>query len=172
MNHSNLSNDEYFKFVWKQHIRIKQTDKFYGFKAYSGYALQFEDPEADEILLDLEVSDEMLGQTVLDTLKQSRYLSRNDAWILQQEAQKKYQEWVQNMMKRYGYKGKRALFKNMKSCGVNLKNNLITIKPSKHDRLEGWSGDGFTEEDYVKIAADSPPAEIGVALRLAFTRCK
>ena len=172
MNHSNLSNDEYYKSIWKHNISVKHTEKFYRLKAYSGYALQFGDPEADEILLDPEVSDEMLGQAVLDTLKQSRHMPYEKACILKQDLQERYQEWVQNMMKRYGYKGKLALFKNMKDCGVTLKDNLITIKPTIRDRAEGWSGDGFTEEDYVKIAANNPPADIGAALRLAFTRCR
>jgi hypothetical protein len=37
--------------------------------------------------------------------------------------------------------------------------------------LEQWEGLGPNDAGAVEIPADSTPAEIGAALRLAFTRC-
>ena len=74
-------------------------------------------------------------------------------------------------MTRYGYKTKRALFKNMLSCGVTLQEGTIIIRPSYHDQLEGWSGGRFTEKDYVRVPETASPAEVGAGLRLAFSRC-
>jgi hypothetical protein len=74
-------------------------------------------------------------------------------------------------MQRYGYKTKRALFKNMKSCSVEVDDGMMTIQPWHHEKLEGWSGNGISKEDYVVIPANSTPGEIGEALRLAFSRC-
>jgi hypothetical protein len=59
----------------------------------------------------------------------------------------------------------------MKSCSVESKLGLLTIKPSYHEKLEAWSGDGIAKSDYVVLPADSPPEEIGVAIRLALSRC-
>jgi len=59
----------------------------------------------------------------------------------------------------------------MKSCGIELDGNIIIIRPSYHEKLEAWGGNGFTEKDYVKIPVDSSLAEIGAGLRLAFSRC-
>ena len=59
----------------------------------------------------------------------------------------------------------------MMSCGLACKDGTIIIRPSHHKQLEYWSGEGFTESDYIKLPADSPPEEIGAALRLAFSRC-
>jgi len=74
-------------------------------------------------------------------------------------------------MDRYGYRTKRALFKNMKSCGILAEGDVIIISPSRHEKLEAWGrekGDGI--EDVV-IEANRSPSEIGAALRLAFSRC-
>ncbi|MBP9693427.1 MAG: CdiI family contact-dependent growth inhibition immunity protein [Alphaproteobacteria bacterium] len=59
----------------------------------------------------------------------------------------------------------------MKSCGINLDQGLITIRPSHHEKLEAWSGEGIDKRDYVNIPHDSEPSQIGAALRLAFSRC-
>jgi hypothetical protein len=59
----------------------------------------------------------------------------------------------------------------MKSCDIECSGGIITIGPTKHEKLEGWGrtkGDGI--EDVV-IPPNSPPAEVGAALRLAFSRC-
>ena len=83
----------------------------------------------------------------------------------------RYAAWTKALMEHYGYKTKRALFKEMKKCGIESKSGVIDIRPSHHEKLEGWSGEGITEEDHIKLAANSSPAEIGAALRLAFSRC-
>lgn len=59
----------------------------------------------------------------------------------------------------------------MKSCDIEEREGMITIGPNNHEKLEAWGrekGDGI--EDVV-IAASSSHAEIGAALRLAFSRC-
>lgn len=84
----------------------------------------------------------------------------------------RYEEWIASMKKRFGYKTKKRLFENMKSCSVASVDGIVTISPSHHERLEGWSGlrKNF-EESKVRLPLDSPPHEIGSALRLAFGRC-
>ena len=75
------------------------------------------------------------------------------------------------MMTRFGFKTIRALYKNMMNCGIRSKAGVITIAPTHHERLCGWSrekGDGIED---VLIPATSAPVEVGAALRLAFSRC-
>lgn len=71
----------------------------------------------------------------------------------------------------YSYKTKRALFKNMMRCDIEIQEDIIIMEPNHHVKLEAWDGEGFTEKDYVKIPADSSHEKIGKALRLAFSRC-
>lgn len=85
--------------------------------------------------------------------------------------QEQYARWVQDLMRRYGYKTKRALFKSMMNCGIEQLNNMITITPMRHIKLEMWEGLSADGIENVVIPSTSTPAEIGAALRLAFSRC-
>ncbi|MBS0271758.1 MAG: CdiI family contact-dependent growth inhibition immunity protein [Proteobacteria bacterium] len=157
--------------LWKPQAGASDNGDFISVETYSSYSLAIGDPTVTEYLLSPEASDEELGCAVLGSLRQSRFLSFEEEGYLLENATSNYKLWVEKLMTTYGYKTKRALFKNMKSCGVECKDNIITIRPSNHEKLEGWSGDGISQEDYVKVPSDSPPAEIGRALRLAFSRC-
>lgn len=156
-------------------------------KTRSGYRGGTEggDPKGKQYLLPPDASDIALGAAVLDAMAHSRFVlpaPRTDVWIHPEvefdmelydykKSIERYAAWTKALMERYGYKTKRALFKQMKLCGIDSKNGVVDIRPSYHEKLEGWSGDGITEEDHVKLAANSSAAEIGAALRLAFSRC-
>jgi hypothetical protein len=159
------------KAIWKASASAKENGDFISLKAYSGYSLEIADPQAIEHLLEPDASDEEIGKAILEVLKQSRFLSYDEASSLRLNAMENFEKWTQMLMERYGYKTKRALFKEMKSCGIYLHEGIITIRPSHHEKSTAWSGNWFTEEDYVKVPADSPPHEIGKALRLSFSRC-
>ena len=87
------------------------------------------------------------------------------------ETRNRYLAWVNQLVETYGYKTKRALFKDMKSCHIESCGGAITIRPTYHKKLEAWSGDGIGEDSYVVIPCESSPADIGAALKLAFSRC-
>mgnify|MGYP001112869634 CR=1 FL=1 len=157
---------------WKSEANVSNNGDFISIQTYSGYSLAMIDPEAKEHLLSPGVSDEELGKSILEALGESRFLPIEEARTLRLNTEQNYKNWIEQIKARYGYKTKNALFKKMMSCGIQLDDGIITIRPSLHEKLEAWSGDGIREEDYVKIPADSPPAEIGAALRLAFKRCR
>ena len=149
------------------------NNDFYCIETYSGYGLLRDDPETKSHLLTPECSDEVLGITLLTALSASRVVDPDDHDFFDRDnVSISFDQWVGEMMNTYSYKTKRALFKNMLSCGVRQLNGMITIRPSVHDRLDGWSGNGIAESDYVIIPDNSTPEEIGAALRLAFSRCK
>lgn len=132
-----------------------------------------------------DASVETLGKAVQDALSHSRFVlyAKREGFIyppgvefdkdfdLLEKKEARYKQWIADTMQRYGYKIKRALFKDMKNCSVEVYDNTMTIRHSHHEKNDAWSGDGINKEDYVVIPADSPPAEIGAALRLAFSRC-
>ncbi|MCE5268920.1 MAG: CdiI family contact-dependent growth inhibition immunity protein [Planctomycetaceae bacterium] len=156
----------------------KSNGDFIVVDTYSGYAGSVQDPQGMQHLLPPHVDDEELGTAVLDCLAHSRFLppdrhrqellSLFDCNLLSE----RYSEWVNRLMARYGYKTKRSLFRNMRHCCIERQAGAITIRPSRHEKLEGWSGDGIGEEDYVVLAARSDPAAIGAGLKQAFERCK
>jgi hypothetical protein len=129
--------------------------------------------------------DRELGLAILDCLSRSRWVlaAPREGFTFPPEVEfdpelfdykgnmRLYAEWIDEAKARYAYKTKKALFKDMKSCGIKSRNGVITIRPSHHDKLEGWSGNGISQEDYVVLPASSPSEKIGEALRLAFSRC-
>lgn len=119
-------------------------------------------------------SNEEVGEAILKGLFASRIINPNrepDFFDVMGRVVPQYNLWVSEIMSRFGYKTKRAMFKNMKSCSVELVKSAVIFQPSHHEKLEAWSGKGITESDYVVIPANSPPAEVGAALRLAISRC-
>ena len=158
------------KTAWAE---AKNNGEFICVETYSGYRSSTRDPQGKQHLLCPSVGDQELGAAVLDSLAHSRFVPpQEDIALFDSDlVSKRYLEWVNNLMTIYGYKTKRALFKNMKNCNITCRDGLITMGPSHHEQLEAWSGDGISKEDYVVIPSDSPPADVGAALRLAFSRC-
>ena len=157
--------------LWRALAAAKYNGDLLILETYSSYSLGVGDPAATESLLSPGVDDIALGKAVLNALQQSRFLSFEEEGEILKKIEEHYDQWVQNLMKTYGYKTKRALFKSMKNCNIECKDDVITISPTNHERLEGWGAEGISKDDHVKIPADSPPEEIGAALRLAFSRC-
>lgn len=158
--------------IWKPCVSANDNGDFISIHSYSGYRLAFIDPEAPEYLSNTNISNEDLGLIIIEALKKSRFLPYEEACALESKFdQDYYSNWVKNLMSQYGYKTKRALFKNMRNCNIDCHQGIITIRPSHHEKLEAWSGQGISERDYVKVLENKSPAAIGAALRLAFSRC-
>jgi hypothetical protein len=150
---------------------------------YRGPAVR--DPKGKQHFLVSDASDQELGFAVIDALAHSRLVApapRTGVWIHpdtefdmelydHRRGAERYDEWVKDLMTRYGYKTKRALFKNMNLCDVERKADVISITPNHHQKLEAWGREKDDGIENVVIPADSSPAEIGAALRLAFSRC-
>ncbi|TDB61618.1 MULTISPECIES: contact-dependent growth inhibition system immunity protein [Photorhabdus] len=147
---------------------------FYSVKTYSGNGLLRADPLGSKHLLQPIVSDQELGKAVLDALSKSRIISLDECgdYFDHDVSNEQYKNWITKMMEFYGYRSKRQLFKKMLSCGICMLDGQIMIRPSRHEKLDGWSEDGISESDHVVISADSSPEEVGAALRLAFSRCR
>lgn len=164
---------------------VKANADFICIETYSGYGSCRADYKGVMHLLPPDVPDQALGEALLDALSKSRFVlpePRKDVWIHPEVTfdmslydydlnNQRYAEWISNLMRIYGYKTKRALFKDMKSCSVESKLDEITIRPSCHEKLEAWSGRGITESDYVVVPVTSSSADIGAALHLAISRC-
>ncbi|GFM38029.1 contact-dependent growth inhibition system immunity protein [Desulfovibrio psychrotolerans] len=138
------------------------------------------DPKGKQHLLSPEANDLELGEAVVDALAHSRWIlpSRREGSTYPEgvefdmslyDYKANYPLWVNALMERYGYKNKRALFKNMKNVSIESKNGILTLIPTHHAKLEAW--EGVVEEARVVIPATSSPEEIGAALRLALSRC-
>ena len=158
---------------WNPSAGLKANADFICINSYSGYRSTAIDLTGKQYVFVLDASDEDLGRAVLDALANSRFLTLEEAEVFfdYRLVAQRYEEWVKSLMDRFAYKTRRAMFKDMKSCAIECEDGRIVIRPSNHQKLEGWGGHGIAPEDHVSIPADSPPQEIGAALRLALSRC-
>lgn len=156
-----------------RHSSAKFNQDIYIIETYSGYRSQLKDPEGECIILNLDCTDAKMGSAIMLALSASRLVDPDDQdFFSLEKSNERYLGWVKDIMDKFGYKTKKALFKKMNSCSITQLDGMITFRPTIHEKLEGWSGDRIDEKDYVVISDTSSPEDIGAALRLAFTRCK
>lgn len=174
----------------KKLAMIYENDDFIVTETFSGYRLFTSDPFGAEHILKPDVGVAELGAAVLDCLSRSRFIipeyyykNSNGGWMHpeaiivpenifdQTTREQNYQAWISKLQKQFGYKSKRALFKNMKSCDAEICDGTLTVKPTNHERLEGWGAEGISQEDHVVLPENSSSQEIGKGVRLALSRC-
>lgn len=131
-------------------------------------------PDRNEVDVAPDASDEVLGQAVNEALSCSRELSLRDLLcairsVGRDEREAEYKQWTDRFMQRHGYASKRTMFKKMLHCRMVRRAGSLSISPSNHDSLEGWSP--LPETENVVIPSDSAAAEIGEAVRLSLARC-
>ena len=150
------------------------NNEFLSIETMSGLGRFGDDSLFPPHLLPPDADDKSIGEAVLIALSNSRTLSLEEYsdFFNLEKSQEKYVAWIAMLMEKYGYKTKRALFKDMKNCSIHCINDVITISPTRHEKLEAWGGTGRGGSDKVILSVNSSPAEIGAALRLALSRCK
>lgn len=174
--------DDVVKTAWAE---AGTNGDFIYVKTCSGYRSFRADPLGVEYYTRPDIADVELGSAVLDALTHSRFVLpqyRADVWqhpdvIFDKELYNRdatadrYREWVSRLQKSYGYKTKRALFKDMKTCDIECKVGGIIVRPRHHEKLELWTGKGISESDCFHVPLESDPSVIGATLRLGFNRC-
>lgn len=140
----------------------------------SGWGRYTADPNGLEIYLRPDASDNELGQAVLNALSKSRAVINDLELMDWRKIEVRYREWVARVMKSYSYKTKRAMFKDMMSCRIELNpiRDRLDLVPLIHRNLEGWGRESNDDIENVTISATSTSPEIGFALRQAFSRCQ
>lgn len=150
-----------------------ENQDFINISTFSGYNRRARDPDGENLCLSKSASNEELGQATLLSLSKSRKIEQSEiaTFFDRDNVNQRYNNWVANLMEKYGYKTKRALFKKMMQCSIEIRDGVLTISPSIHEKLEGWGG-GLPKSDDVVLPINSSPEEIGAGLRLAFSRCR
>lgn len=149
-----------------------QTEKFILVETHSGLGMTRGDPLFSPYKLDLTAMSDSLGEVVIRALINSRSIEDRDErkdFFSQEKIASDYKKWIDDLISDFSYKNKKALFSNMKRCGIRCCEGLIIIAPSQHEKLEAWRALGPEQE--VKLPADSSEDEIGIGLRLALSRC-
>lgn len=121
------------------------------------------------------VSDELLGTHVIAALEASRFLEPSHADFItvcnMERASRSYDVWVNQLLAEFGYRSRRELFRNMRSCGIDRYEGQVRFRPYNHEGLEVWSLKGIDEASYIVIPQVANPSAHGVALKECFKRC-
>lgn len=145
---------------------------FFYIRTMSRGMLSYTEPNAPPHYLPPDVDDATLGQTLRLALKSSKQVSVEEFHGILNSGvidrlEKDRQAWV---MKEYGYKNKRAMYRNMENCSIDMVEGHIEIQPMHHKSLDGYSA---TTEDpqLVSVPITAAEVEIGAALREGFRWC-
>jgi hypothetical protein len=114
-----------------------------------------------------------IGAAVLQTLSRYKKLTAVEVNMFFDLAhvEDDYQIWVSNLLKLHAYSSKKELFKSMKHCSVRLQDDILKISPTKHEKLEAWSGTGQGGQDNVELEAPFSSGDVGQGVLTALERC-
>ncbi|WP_325090315.1 contact-dependent growth inhibition system immunity protein [Burkholderia contaminans] len=157
--------------IWNKRAIASVNEKFIWIAPQAGYRMAILDLDSEERMLSPNAPDEEVGEAIQSALKESKFLSLEEFYAFQTRADLLYSDWVKKMITRYNYRSKQAFFKEMKRCNIVEKEGVLAISPSHHNRMDSWSRSKIDDIEDVFISTTSSVAEIGAALRLAFSRC-
>lgn len=179
----------------KKYAFIGCNEKFFEIVTRSFTGGLSGDPLGEDIYLEPLSNCKIIGEAVRKALAKSRDLSISEEdrqalidgkvteeWIDEKYPNQqmfeiaacieRYKEWQQRIMKAYKYKTKKALMQNMQHISVENDMKSILFIPSNHESIDGFSGDGMSEELNIIVPADSSPQVIGAAARYAIGNCR
>ena len=137
--------------------------------------LSMVNPDQDFIFNEVDISDLDLGRLIKEKLNESKEISFEEFQaIFNSEKMKGLQKRLEEeMKKRYGYKNKKSIYKDMSSLSLEQDNLYITISPLHQDSLDGSTGISLPDNSALEFKYDKSISdeELGKAIRQALTYC-
>lgn len=155
------------------HAIVCSNDRFYKISSQAVELMIIGDPEGVRLFLPPDEKDEVLGRAVRQALAASRAVPREyvSQLINSGELKRMGEEECSLMMRKFGYTGKRALYKSMKFCPVSVMSEGIEFQPTHRKGLNGFTVRTNLDLVPVIVPQTASDMELGLALREAFTRC-
>ena len=137
--------------------------------------LSMVNPDQDFIFNQVDITDSYFGKLVREKLDESREVSLQEFQaIFNSEKMKGLQKRLEEeMKKRYGYKNKKSIYKDMSSLSLEQDDLYITISPLHQDSLDGSTGISLPDNSALEFKYDKSISdeELGKAIRQALTYC-
>lgn len=135
--------------------------------------MSYAEPGVPVLYLAPNVTDEELGAALRSSLANSRRVTLEEFQEIfhSRIVQDLEKERTASAISRYGYKTKRAMYKNMDTCTISLFDDQIEIQPTHQKSLDVYTVRKNGGPFALSVAAAATDAEIGALLREAFTRC-
>ena len=133
------------------------------------------DPDQDFVFNKVDITDSYFGKLVKEKLDESREVSLQEFQaIFNSEKMKGLQKRLEEeMKKRYGYKNKKSIYKDMSFLSLEQDDLYITISPLHQDSLDGSTGISLPDNSALEFKYDKSISdeELGKAIRQALTYC-
>ena len=133
------------------------------------------DPDQDFVFNKVDITDSYFGKLVKEKLDESREVSLQEFQaIFNSEKMKGLQKRLEEeMKKRYGYKNKKSIYKDMSFLSLEQDDLYITISPLHQDSLDGSTGISLPDNSALEFKYDKSilDEELGKAIRQALTYC-
>ena len=133
------------------------------------------DPDQDFVFNKVDITDSYFGKLVKEKLDESREVSLQEFQaIFNSEKMKGLQKNLEEeMKKRYGYKNKKSIYKDMSFLSLEQDDLYITISPLRQDSLDGSTGISLPDNSPLEFKYDKniSDEELGKAVRQALTYC-
>ena len=133
------------------------------------------DPDQDFVFNKVDITDSYFGKLVKEKLDESREVSLQEFQaIFNSEKMKGLQKRLEEeMKKRYGYKNKKSIYKDMSFLSLEQDASFIIIAPLHQDSLGGYSGISLPDNSPLEFKYDKniSDEELGKAVRQALTYC-
>lgn len=135
--------------------------------------LAYPEPDAEPYILAPEVDNAELGRTVKKALQVSKQVGLEEFQrIFKSNVLKNLEKDRETqVIQQFAYRNRREMYKAMDCCSITCVENKISISPSHHDSLDGYSGVGEGGSEVIHLDASISEEELGVAIREGFKRC-
>jgi hypothetical protein len=150
---------------------LEASSKFIFIASFTRSRIRSIDPNGVQIFLSPEAPDKDLGRAAKRCLSMSREVSADEIKRIIENSSAMELEWGRSTAKRFGYRSWRALYKELSTCDIKELESSIRIEPSNHSSLREWNDKGLSKYDWVVIDNHASDAALGVACRLALSRC-
>lgn len=136
--------------------------------------LTYSDPDVEPLYLPPNIDNATLGATVREALRHSKkkdsdeFMRLYKSGILEQTSK----EREKAIMKKYGYKTKKAIYQFMDNCSITAYDDgQIEIQPSHQNSLTGYSGISNDGPEIINTSSSVSDEELGAAIREGFKWC-
>lgn len=146
---------------------------FFRIDAMSQGLLNYADPDVPPFYLENDVNDETLGRTLRVAWGAGKKVSVDEFQQIYKSGavQESGRERDAFAINKYGYKSQREMGKGMDCCWIRVLNGNVEIKPTHHNRVDGYTGISNDSSELINLPDSSSDQEIGIALREGFRRC-
>ncbi|MBN6362967.1 CdiI family contact-dependent growth inhibition immunity protein [Providencia huaxiensis] len=155
-------------------VSIYFNEECYFIHTISRYNLRVLDYKMPIYHFSKEVDTRELGKTIFLALDNSRIIDINtpEDIFSRDGVSLAYQKWIDDGKKICKSKNRKSFLLKMMLCHICREGDHIIITPTLHKKLETWTGDGFTEDDYIVLSDSVSDEELGEAIKEVLSRCR